>query len=49
MKKVSEQMTTLRIGAKGQLTLTKDLLQHLNIAPGQKVQVDKLSDGRLMV
>ena len=42
-------MTTLRINAKGQLTLTKDLLQHLNVVPGQKVEVNELPGGRLLV
>jgi bifunctional DNA-binding transcriptional regulator/antitoxin component of YhaV-PrlF toxin-antitoxin module len=44
-----ESMTTLTITAKGQITLRQELLRHLNIAPGQKVEVDKLPDGRLMV
>jgi bifunctional DNA-binding transcriptional regulator/antitoxin component of YhaV-PrlF toxin-antitoxin module len=42
-------MTTLTITAKGQITLKQELLRHLNIAPGQKVHVDKLPDGRLVV
>ena len=42
-------MATLTVTAKGQITLKQDLLRHLNITPGQKVQVDKLPDGRLAV
>ena len=42
-------MTLLTITAKGQITLKQELLRHLNVAPGQKVQIDKLSDGRLTV
>jgi antitoxin PrlF len=42
-------MTTLTITAKGQITLKKELLRHLNAAPGQEVDVDKLPDGRLVV
>ena len=42
-------MTTLKINAKGQVTLTKDLLQHLNVVPGQKVEVNELPNGRLVV
>lgn len=42
-------MTTLTITAKGQVTLRKDLLRHLGVEPGQKVEVDKLPDGRLAV
>jgi antitoxin PrlF len=42
-------MTALTITAKGQITLKRELLQHLNVGPGQKVEVDKLPDGRLVV
>jgi bifunctional DNA-binding transcriptional regulator/antitoxin component of YhaV-PrlF toxin-antitoxin module len=40
-------MATLTVTAKGQITLKQELLRHLNVAPGQKVEVDKLPDGRL--
>jgi antitoxin PrlF len=42
-------MTTLTVTAKGQITLKQELLRHLNVTPGQKVEVDKLPDGRLVV
>ena len=42
-------MATLTVTAKGQITLKQELLRHLNVAPGQKVEVDKLPDGRLLV
>ena len=42
-------MSTLTITAKGQITLKQELLRHLNVAPGQRVEVNKLPDGRLMV
>lgn len=42
-------MPTLTVTTKGQITLRQELLRHLNVAPGQKVDVDKLPDGRLMV
>jgi bifunctional DNA-binding transcriptional regulator/antitoxin component of YhaV-PrlF toxin-antitoxin module len=42
-------MTTLTITAKGQVTLKKELLQHLDVIPGQMVEVEKLPDGRLVV
>jgi antitoxin PrlF len=42
-------MTTLTVTAKGQITLKQELLRHLNVAPGQKVQVNMLPDGRLVV
>jgi bifunctional DNA-binding transcriptional regulator/antitoxin component of YhaV-PrlF toxin-antitoxin module len=40
---------TLTVTAKGQITLKKELLRHLNVVPGQKVAVEKLPDGRLAV
>ena len=42
-------MTTLTVTAKGQVTLKKDLLQHLGVKPGDKIAVDALPDGRLSV
>ncbi len=42
-------MTTLTVTAKGQVTLKKDLLQYLGVEPGQKVEINKLSDGQIIV
>ena len=42
-------MATLTVTAKGQITLKQELLRHLNVAPGQKVEVEKLPDGRLSI
>lgn len=42
-------MTTLTVTAKGQVTLKKELLQHLGVQPGQKVEVDLLPGGRLAI
>lgn len=42
-------MTTLTVTAKGQVTLRKDLLSHLGIQPGDKIDVEKLPDGRIQV
>lgn len=42
-------MPTLTVTAKGQVTLRKDVLRHLGVAPGQKIEVDKLPDGRVML
>ena len=42
-------MTTLTITAKGQITLKQELLRHLNVRPGEKIQAEKLPDGRLIV
>lgn len=42
-------MSTLTITAKGQVTLRKDILKHLGVAPGDRVSVEKLPDGRVEV
>jgi len=42
-------MSALTVTAKGQVTLRKDVLQHLGIGPGDKIFVDKLPDGRIAV
>lgn len=42
-------MTTLTVTAKGQVTLRKDLLQHLGVEQGQKIEVSKLPGGRIEV
>lgn len=39
-------MTALTVTAKGQVTLRKEVLRHLGIAPGEKVEVALLPDGR---
>jgi antitoxin PrlF len=38
--------TTLTVTAKGQVTLRKEMLRHLGVAPGEKIVVDYLPDGR---
>lgn len=42
-------MPTLTVTAKGQVTLRKDLLQHLGVEPGQKIEVSELPGGRIEV
>jgi AbrB family looped-hinge helix DNA binding protein len=42
-------MSTLKVTAKGQVTLRKDVLDHLGARPGDKVSVEKLSEGRIEV
>lgn len=42
-------MTTLTITAKGQVTFKQGLLQHLGVGPGQKIEVETLPDGRIIV
>ena len=39
-------MTQLTVTAKGQITLRKDLLQHLGLKPGGKVDIALMPDGR---
>jgi AbrB family looped-hinge helix DNA binding protein len=40
-------MTTLTVTARGQVTFRKDVLHHLGIKPGEKIELDKLPDGRI--
>jgi len=42
-------MATLTVTAKGQVTLRKDILEHLGVQPGEKLSVEKLPDGRVEV
>jgi AbrB family looped-hinge helix DNA binding protein len=42
-------MGTLTVTTKGQVTLRKDLLEHLGVHPGEKIVVEKLPDGRIEV
>lgn len=42
-------MNALTVTAKGQVTLKKELLQHLGIRPGEKIEVDELPGGELRV
>ncbi len=39
-------MTKLTVTAKGQVTFRKDVLRHLGIKPGEKIELDLLPDGR---
>jgi bifunctional DNA-binding transcriptional regulator/antitoxin component of YhaV-PrlF toxin-antitoxin module len=39
-------MTTLTVTARGQITFRKNVLQHLGIKPGEKIELDLLPDGR---
>lgn len=42
-------MATLTVTAKGQVTLRKELLDHLGVRPGDKLSLDKLPDGRVEI
>lgn len=39
-------MTILTVTARGQVTFRKEVLQHLGIRPGDKIELDLLPDGR---
>lgn len=41
--------TTLTVTAKGQVTLRKELLEHLGVLPGDKIIVEFLPSGRAEV
>jgi len=42
-------MPSLSVTAKGQVTLKRDLLQHLGVKPGERVEFDKLPGGEIRV
>lgn len=42
-------MGMLTVTAKGQVTLRRDVLEHLGVEPGEKISVEKLPDGRVEV
>ena len=42
-------MASQTVTAKGQVTLKRDLLQHLGVTPGERVDFDKLPGGELRV
>lgn len=40
-------MTILTVTARGQVTFRKDVLQHLGVRPGDKIDFEKLPNGEL--
>jgi bifunctional DNA-binding transcriptional regulator/antitoxin component of YhaV-PrlF toxin-antitoxin module len=42
-------MAILTVTARGQVTFRKDVLQHLGIKPGEKIELDLMPDGRGML
>jgi bifunctional DNA-binding transcriptional regulator/antitoxin component of YhaV-PrlF toxin-antitoxin module len=42
-------MIKLTVTAKGQVTLKQDLLKHLGVSPGERIEADKLPDGQIIV
>jgi bifunctional DNA-binding transcriptional regulator/antitoxin component of YhaV-PrlF toxin-antitoxin module len=42
-------MASLTVTMKGQITLKRELLQHLGVKPGERVSLDRLPGGELRV
>lgn len=42
-------MATLTVTSRGQVTFRKEVLQHLGIKPGDKIELDLLPDGQGML
>jgi AbrB family looped-hinge helix DNA binding protein len=42
-------MKTLTVTERGQVTLRKDVLQHLGIRPGEKIEWEKQPDGTIIL
>lgn len=40
-------MSTLTVTSRGQVTFRKDVLHHLGVRPGEKIELEKLPDGRV--
>ena len=49
MSSEDKRMTTLTVTARGQVTFRKDVLQHLGIRPGEKIELDKQPDGTVVL
>ena len=41
--------TTLTVTTKGQVTLRKEILGHLGVGPGEKVEINLLPGGRVQI
>lgn len=42
-------MATLTVTARGQVTFRKEVLQHLGVKPGEKIELDLLPDRRVSI
>lgn len=42
-------MPTLKVTAKGQITLNKEIMKHLGVKPGDRLEVDTLPDGGIIL
>ena len=40
-------MSTLTVTARGQVTFRREVLRHLGIRPGEKIELEMLPDGRV--
>ncbi len=40
-------MAVLTVTARGQVTFRRDVLRHLGVRPGEKIELEKLPDGRV--
>ncbi len=45
----SALMASLTVTAKGQVTLKRDLLKHLGVEPGERLDIEKLPGGELRI
>lgn len=48
-RKEAKRMKTLTVTERGQVTLRKDVLQHLGIRPGEKIEWEKQPDGTIIL
>jgi len=42
-------MNAYTVTSKGQITLRKELLQHLGVHPGEKISIDRLPGGEIRI
>jgi bifunctional DNA-binding transcriptional regulator/antitoxin component of YhaV-PrlF toxin-antitoxin module len=42
-------MTTLTVTARGQVTFKREILQHLGIKPGDKIELELMPDGQALL
>jgi bifunctional DNA-binding transcriptional regulator/antitoxin component of YhaV-PrlF toxin-antitoxin module len=42
-------MAILTVTERGQVTFRRDVLRHLGVRPGEKIELDKLPDGRVVL
>lgn len=45
----ADHVVSLTVTSKGQVTLRKDVLEHLGVTAGEKIEVSKLPGGRVEV